>query len=420
MDNPCGTVISRGMKFDTDIAIIGGGLNGPALALALAQTGVQVTIIDALDVKVRKNAGFDGRSYALALTSTRLLQGIAVWDAVAPHAQPMLEIKVTDGRAGDGPSPMFMHFDHAEIEEGPMGFMVEDRHLRPALLDAVQSTPGITQMHGQTVVNQQVDAAGITLTLASGKTLRARLAVGADGRGTGTGMRAGIKRIGWEYGQTALVCAIEHEMPHHGVAHQFFMPPGPLAILPLTKNRSSIVWSETAQNAAAIHALSDEAYIDVLRPRFGSFLGELSLAGRRYTYPLSLSLAHNMVASRVALVGDAAHGVHPIAGQGLNAGLRDVAALAEIIADTLRRGEDIGSDAALARYQEWRRFDNTSLALATDSFNRLFSNDNPLVRMARDIGMAAVNALPGLRRGFIREAAGLTGDLPRIMQGKSL
>jgi 2-octaprenyl-6-methoxyphenol hydroxylase len=408
------------MEFDTDIAIIGGGLNGPTLALALAQTGLRVTVIDALDVKVRKNAAFDGRSYALALTSTRLLQGIGVWDVVAPNAQPMLEIKVTDGRAGDGPSSMFMHFDHAEIEEGPMGFLVEDRHLRHALLDAVHATPDITQMNSQTVVAQEVDAAGITLTLASGETLRARMAVGADGRGTGTGARAGIKRIGWEYGQTALVCAIEHEKPHHGVAHQFFMPPGPLAILPLTGNRSSIVWSETAQNSAAINALPDDAYIDVLRPRFGSFLGEISMVGQRYTYPLSLSLAHEMVAPRVALVGDAAHGVHPIAGQGLNAGLRDVAALAEVIADTQRRGEDIGSDAALARYQEWRRFDNTSLALATDSFNRLFSNDNPLVRMARDIGMAAVNALPGLRRGFMREAAGLTGELPRLMQSKQL
>ena len=420
MDNTCVAVISRGMEFDTDIAIIGGGLNGPALALALAQTGLRVTIIDALTIKTRKNAAFDGRSYALALTSTRLLQGIDVWENIQDSAQPMLEIKVTDGRAGDGPSPMFMHFDHAEIEEGPMGYMIEDRHLRRTLLTAVEATPEITQMSGQTVIAQHVDASGITLTLASGKKLRARLVVGADGRATGTGERAGIKRIGWEYGQTALVCAIEHTLPHHGIAHQFFMPPGPLAILPLTGNRSSIVWSETAQNAVAINALSDEAYLDVLRPRFGSFLGNLSLVGQRYTYPLSLSLAHHMIAPRVALVGDAAHGVHPIAGQGLNAGLRDVAALAEVIANTSRRGEDIGSDAALARYQEWRRFDNTTLALATDSFNRLFSNDNPLIRIARDIGMAAVNALPGLRRGFIREAAGLTGDLPRLMQGKPL
>tara|TARA_R110002049_G_scaffold44333_5_gene130008 strand:+ start:60863 stop:62089 length:1227 start_codon:yes stop_codon:yes gene_type:complete len=408
------------MDFDSDIAIIGGGLNGPTLALALAKVGLRVTLIDTLEVKTRKNAAFDGRSYALALTSVRLLDGLGLWDAVVDHAQPMLEIKVTDGRAGEGPSPMFMHFDHAEIEEGPMGHMVEDRHLRRALLDAVKATPEVTSLNGQTVTAQQVDATGVTLTLASGQTLRTRLAIGADGRATGTGQRAGIKRIGWDYGQTALVCALEHELPHHGIAHQFFMPPGPLAILPLTGNRSSIVWSETTANAASIHALPDAEYINVLRPRFGSFLGDISLTGARFTYPLGLSLAHTMIAPRVALVGDAAHGVHPIAGQGLNAGLRDVAALAEVIADATRRGEDPGSDAALARYQEWRRFDNTALALATDSFNRLFSNDNPVIRLARDIGMAAVNALPGLRRNFIREAAGLTGELPRLMRGEPL
>jgi len=202
------------MEFDTDIAIIGGGLNGPALALALAQTGQRVTLIDALGTEVRKDAAFDGRSYAIALTSGRLLQGIGVWDVVADHAQPMLEIKVTDGRTGDGPSPMFMHFDHAEIEEGPMGHMVQDRHLRHALLAAVKTTPEITQLNKQTVVSQEADTSGITLTLADGKSVRARLAVGADGRGTGTGARAGIKRVAWGYSQTALVCAIHHEKPH--------------------------------------------------------------------------------------------------------------------------------------------------------------------------------------------------------------
>lgn len=408
------------MTFDTDIAIVGGGLNGTALALALAQAGQRVCLIDALAAAPRKLAGFDGRSYAMALASTRLLEGIGVWDAVADDAQPMLEIKVSDGRAGEGPAPFFMHFDHAEIEEGPMGFMVEDRHLRRALLAAVDAEPLITQRNETRVTAQEVQATGVSLTLEDGDTLAARLVVGADGRGTGTGQRAGIKRIAWSYDQTALVCAIHHEQPHHGVAHQFFMPPGPLAILPLTENRSSIVWSETAQTAAQIQGLSDAAYLDVLRPRFGSFLGEISLAGARYTYPLGLSLAHEMVAPRVALVGDAAHGVHPIAGQGLNAGLRDIAALAEVIADAVRRGEDPGSDAVLAQYQTWRRFDNATLALATDSFNRLFSNDNALVRVARDIGMAAVNALPGLRRGFMREAAGLTGELPRLMRGQRI
>ena len=408
------------MDFDTDIAIVGGGLNGPTLALALAQIGLRVTLIDRLPAATREDAAFDGRSYALALTSTRMLGALGIWEGVKPHAQPMLEIKVTDGRAGEGPSPFFMHFDHAEIEEGPMGHMVEDRYLRRALAEAVSADARITRLDGETVVAQDAAPSGITLTFADGKSLRARLVVGADGRASGTAMRAGIKRIGWGYAQTALVCAIAHEKPHHGIAHQFFMPPGPLAILPLTDNRSSIVWSETAANAAPINALPDDGYLDVLRPRFGDFLGEISLAGARYTYPLSLSLAHAMMATRVALLGDAAHGVHPIAGQGLNAGMRDVAALAEVIADAHRRGQDIGSATVLEQYQLWRRFDNTALALATDSFNRLFSNDNPLLRLARDVGMAAINALPDARRGFMREAAGLTGTLPRLMQGKAL
>ena len=408
------------MKNDSNILIVGGGLSGPILALALAQAGLKVTVIDTLEQKVRKNAAFDGRSYAVALTSQRLLSGTGVWDVVADHSQPILEIKVTDGRAGEGPSPFFMHFDHAEIEEGPMGYMVQDRFLRRALLDAMNRTNGVTHISGQTVTNQVVTSSGANVTLSSGKVVHGALIVGADGRSSGTASRAGIKRSGWGYDQTALVCAIAHEKPHHGIAHQFFMPPGPLAILPLPGNISSIVWSETAKNAAAFSALSDNEYVTMLRPRFGDFLGEINLAGKRFTYPLSLSLALNLVADRVALIGDAAHGVHPIAGQGLNAGMRDIAALAEVIIDANRRGEDIGSPNVLGRYEQWRRFDNTTLAIATDTFNRLFSNDNAGLRGLRDIGMGIVNAIPGLRRSFIREAAGLTGTLPRLMQGKPL
>lgn len=420
MDNPVMPLILLPMKTDCDILIVGGGLNGPAMALALAHSGFSVTVVDALGEKIRKNAAFDGRAYALALTSQRLLDAIGIWGSVADTAQPMFEIKVSDGRAGEGPSPFWMHFDHSEIEEGPMGFMVEDRHLRHALLEAMDREPNISQIEKARVVSQALSATGVTVNLDDGMQFSTRLLIGADGRQSGTAQRAGIKRTGWDYGQTALVCAIEHEKPHNGVAHQFFMPPGPLAILPLTGNRSSIVWSENTNMAAEIHGLDDAGYIEVLKPRFGDFLGEIKLAGKRWTYPLNLTIANSFVAERVALIGDAAHGVHPIAGQGLNAGLKDVAALAEVLTLAARRGEDFASTQVLERYQEWRRFDTTTLAIATDTFNKLFSNDNPYLRAGRDIGMGIVNAIPGLRRSFIREAAGLTGDMPRLMTGRPL
>ena len=414
MDNPVLLPILQGMN--SDLIIVGGGLNGPALALAAASAGFSVTIIDALPAAVRSLRKFDGRSYALALTSKRLLQGIGVWGAVAEHAQPMLEIKITDGRAGEGGAPWMMHFNHAEIEEGPMGFLVEDRHLRTAFLTAMDGSDLITQIDGARVVAQDIMPDGVTATLDSGDIVSGRLLIGSDGRGSGTAKRAGIKRIGWGYDQTAVVCAVAHDKPHGGIAHQFFMPNGPLAILPLTGNRSSIVWSETTRRAAQLMTLDDDQFLDALRPAFGSFLGQISLEGARFSYPLGLTLAQSFIANRVALIGDAAHGVHPIAGQGLNAGLRDVAALAQVLSEARERGEDIGGAQPLARYQTWRRFDTTTLALATDTFNRLFSNDNSLFRAARDLGMAVINATPTLRRGFIREAAGLTGDLPKLMQ----
>ncbi|MDC1396792.1 UbiH/UbiF/VisC/COQ6 family ubiquinone biosynthesis hydroxylase [Octadecabacter sp.] len=412
MDNPASGRILRIMNTDTDIAIVGGGLNGPTLAIALEQRGLNVTVIDALPAPKRGMRDFDGRSYALAHASMRLLRGIDLWDAIKDHTQPMLEIKVTDGRAGTGPSPWMMHFDHTEIEEGPMGYMCQDCHLRQALLAKMDGAARITQMSGETVVAQSSGQ----LTLASGKTVTAKLIVGADGRASGTAERAGIKRTGWGYGQTAIVCAVEHELPHGGIAHQFFMPTGPLAILPLPDNCCSIVWSETETRATKIIAMDDTDFLDALRPAFGSFLGELTLVGKRFSYPLGLTIANRFIADRVVLIGDAAHGVHPIAGQGLNAGLRDVAALVDVLSDAKARGEDIASAAVLARYEQWRRFDTATLAAATDTFNKLFSNDNPLLRAVRDMGMGVINATPRLRRTFIREAAGLTGDLPSLMR----
>ncbi|WP_149143080.1 FAD-dependent monooxygenase [Gemmobacter caeruleus] len=408
------------MSEDCDILIAGGGLNGPALALALAQGGLKVIVVDSRPAPARAEAGFDGRAYALALASRRLLAVTGVWPRIE-SPQPILKIKASDGVAGRGPSPLWLGFDSAELEEGPMGFMVEDRHLYAAFLAALRDMPGITLLSGETVTAQEVDPQGVTVTLASGRQIAARLLVGCDGRQSGVASRAGIRRSGWGYGQTALVTAIRHEKHHEGTAHQFFMPSGPLAILPLAGgHHSSIVWSESDATAQAIHALDDDGYLAALRPRFGDFLGEIALAGARFTYPLNLTLANSFVAPRVALVGDAAHGVHPIAGQGLNLGLRDVAALAQVVIEAHRRGEDFGSLTTLEQYQRWRRFDSTVLALGMDSVNRLFSNDNPLLRAGRDLGLGLVNAMPGLRRGFMRQAAGLTGDLPRLLAGRPI
>jgi 2-octaprenyl-6-methoxyphenol hydroxylase len=409
-----------GMSFDTDIVIVGGGLNGTALALAFAQVGFDSTVVDALPVDTRKDVAFDGRGYALALTSQRMLNVLGVWDGIRGESEPILDIKVSDGRPGEGASPYFLHFDHHEIEEGPMGHMIEDRFLRRALLDRVADTDRVTHLSGVKVTAHSVETGGVTVTLDDGRELRGRMLVGCDGRQSQVAQRSGIRRTGWQYSQSSLVCAVEHELPHNGCAHQLFMPSGPLAILPLPGNRSSIVWTESSARADAIHDLSDAEYLACLRPCFGEFLGDVQLAGGRFKYPLGLSLAQSFVSDRVALVGDAAHGIHPLAGQGLNLGLRDVAALAEVLADAARRGQDIGSSNALQPYEQWRRFDTAALAVATDGINRVFSNDNPLLRAARDLALGAVNAAPAARRSMIRQAAGLTGDLPKLMQGRMI
>ncbi len=406
------------MKTDTDIIIVGGGLNGCAAALALAQIGQDVILIDAQPKEILADPKFDGRGYALALTSKNMLSVLGVWADVANDSCPMLDIKVSDGHAGIGASPYFVHFDHTEIEEGPMGYMLEDRFLRRALLRAITETPAIKHLDRTTVLDQQIDAAQASVVLADGKTLSAKLLIGCDGRKSQVATRAGIKRSGWDYNQTSLVCAIAHELPHKNTAHQFFMPSGPLAILPLNDNTSSIVWTETTERAAEITVMNDVDYMACLHPCFGDFLGKISLKGGRYSYPLNLTLADRFVDHRLALVGDAAHGVHPLAGQGLNLGLRDIAALAEVLANAARRGEDIGTANVLKRFQQWRRFDTTTSVTSTDTINRLFSNDNPLLRTVRDLGLGLVNATPDLRRGLMRQAAGLTGELPKMLQGR--
>lgn len=420
MDNRSIWAQISAMKMDADILIVGGGLNGPALALALASGGLSSIIFDAVPLAARRKPAFDGRAYALSLTSVRMLQVLGIWNAVQAEAQPMLDIKVSDGNPGKGAAPWFVHFDHHEISEGPMGHMLEDRYLRRALLDMIKAEPLITQIAPASVVAQDISASHAEVTLADGRQLRGRVLVGCDGRRSGVAMRAGISRSGHDYHQSGLVCAVSHEKPHNGVAYQQFMPSGPLAILPLTNNRSAIVWTESTERAAIIAALSDDNFMEMLKPRFGDFLGEIKLEGKRFSYPLNLTVANEFAQARLALVGDAAHGIHYLAGQGLNLGLRDVAVLAEVLLDAARRGEDIGNALVLARFTQWRGVDTTALTVSTDLINKLFSNDNPLLRAVRVAGLGAVNAAPALRRDFIREAAGLTGDLPRLLRGQPI
>jgi 2-octaprenyl-6-methoxyphenol hydroxylase len=405
----------------TDIIVAGGGLTGPALALALAGAGLRVAVIDRVAAVRRAEPEFDGRAYAVALGSARLLGALGVWRAVGARAQPILDIAVDDGLPGavPGGAPL-LHFDPRETDEGRVGWIVEDRWLRGALLDAMDAAPGVTQIAPADVAGAEYGTAAATVRLADGRTFSAPLVVACDGRRSALAAAAGIRRLRWGYDQTGLVNAVEHELPHHGVAHQSFFPGGPFAVLPLPGDRSSLVWSERTDEADRLKALDDAAFTAEFAVRIGGRLGEIRLVGRRWAYPLDLTLAERYVAPRLALAGDAAHGIHPIAGQGLNIGLRDVGALAEVLVEAARIGEDIGSTIVLERYQRWRRFDATSLALGMDALNRLFSNRDPALKLVRDAGLAAVNRTGALRRAFMREAAGVAGDVPRLLRGRAL
>lgn len=408
------------MKTQTDILIVGGGLVGPALALAAASAGLRALVLDAAPAATFADPAFDGRAYAVAAASRRMFQALGLWTAVEGDAQPIHQIKVSDGVAGMGAAPLFAHFDENELGEGPMGHIVEDRHLRAALLAAVAESPLVTVENGARVIGQAEVPGGVEVTLEDGSTRTARLLVGADGRGSHVAKRAGITRTEWAYRQTSLVAALEVEHPHEGIAHQMFFPEGPLAILPLTGNRVSIVWTEESARAEAVQAMNDDGYLEALRPRFGDFLGQIRLAGKRYSYPLGLSLATRITAPRLALVGDAAHGIHPLAGQGLNLGLRDVATLAEVLTEAHRRGEDIGAPDVLERYRRWRQSDIAALATATDAINRVFSNANPVLRLGRTLALGAIEHAPALRRRLMREAMGTAGDLPVLLKGRPL
>ena len=402
-------------SMDADVLIVGGGMVGTTLAIALASAGVSVAIIDRDTPEQIAAPARDGRASAIASGSQAVLDVLGVWPRVARAAQPILEVRVSDTD-----SLLFLHYDHRDLGDKPLGAIVENHVIRHALNARLAELLYARVIGGRTVASLARDAHRAVAVLDDGARIAARLAIAADGRNSPLRREAGIDIVEWTYPQTGIVCTVRHERDHRGIAHERFLPAGPFAILPLSGKRASLVWTERADIARTILALDDAAFAAELALRFGDFLGALDVEGKRYAHPLSLLHAQSYIAPRLALAGDAAHAIHPIAGQGLNLGLRDVAALAEVIVDALRLGLDPGSTAVLAGYERWRRFDNTVMMAVTDSLNRLFSNRSTPLRLARDTGLAAVNQMPGLKRLFMRHAMGLVGDLPRLVRGQAL
>ena len=415
------------MSQDADVIIAGAGIAGATLALSLARAGLTPVLIDPVVFDDQLAPAFDGRASAIAYAAFRQWRALGLAEALEPHAQRIEQILVTDsttpGAAAGGPPPFFLRFDSGEIadrsEGEPLGYLLENRRIRAALAGAVKGA-GIEVLAPARVAKASFGPRAAEVTLADGRVLSAPLAVGAEGRGSVIRTEAGIGAVGWDYPQTGVVATVRMSRPHEGVAHEFFLPGGPFAILPLTDNRASLVWTESTARGAALKTARPEIFQAHLERRFGDFLGGLTVEGPIFTYPLSLQLAERFTAPRVALLGDAAHGVHPIAGQGLNLGLKGAAAMAEVLVDALRLGEDIGSEVVLERYAAWRRFDTVTLSAGMDAFVRLFSNDNPLLRLVRGAGMAAVNRVAPARRFFMHEAGGAVGDLPRLLKGEAL
>jgi 2-octaprenyl-6-methoxyphenol hydroxylase len=400
-----------------DVVIAGGGFAGLALALALRQGLGDAFRVVVVDPAFAPGAKPDLRASAIAAAARRMFETLGVWDAVAGEAQPILDMVVTDSKLKDAMRPVFLTFA-GEVEPGqPFAHMIENAPLNATLARKAREQ-GI-ELRATAITGFDEQGGRISVSLGD-DAISASLLVAADGARSRVREQAGIASHGWNYGQSAIVTTVAHERPHNGRAEEHFLPAGPFAILPLKGNRSSLVWTETDAEAARMIALPDEEFHSELERRFGLHLGEIEVAGGRRAYPLGLFIARSFVADRIALVGDAAHVIHPIAGQGLNMGLRDIAALAEAIVDAARLGLDIGGADVLERYQRWRRFDTMAMGVATDGLNRLFSNESDVLRLMRDVGLGLVDRMPALKSFFIREAAGVTGEVPKLLRGEAL
>src|SRR6516162_2252110 len=428
-----------------DVLIAGGGFAGLTIAIALRQALGDPFAVAVADPSLSARSlsatslsatglgathGDDERASAIVASVRRLFETIGVWQHVADDAQPILDMVVTDSRLGDAVRPTFLTFA-GEVEPGePFAHMIDNRRLIAALTEKAREigvdlrSAAVTEFTrgrgGDAKLDPSTEAIDIDARLSDGTQLRSSLLVAADGAKSSIRGQAAIATHGWSYGQSAIVVNVAHERDHQGRAEEHFLPAGPFAILPLKANRASIVWTETMAEAERIMALPDEAFHAELERRFKLHLGDIKVIGRRRVHPLGFFVARSFIAERIALVGDAAHLIHPIAGQGLNMGLKDVAALAEVIVDAARLGLDPGSPNVLERYQRWRRFDTMAMGVATDGLNRLFSNRSDVLRLVRDVGLGLVDRLPGLKRLFIREAAGLVGEVPKLLRGEAL
>src|SRR5262245_46780074 len=408
-------------KRQVDVLIAGAGFAGLSLAIALRQAlGPSFKVVVADPALAR--GGSDPRASAIVAAARRLFETIGVWERIAGDAQPILDMAVTDSRLDDAMRPTFLTFDGEVATGEPFAHMIENGPLLAAML-AKARADGV-ELTNSPVADSAAAGDCIDIALQDGTSLGARLLVAADGARSSIRERAAIATHGWDYGQSSIVTTVRHEREHNGRAEEHFLPAGPFAILPLkrdaTGHRSSIVWTEAAGEAARIVALDDTGFHAELEKRFGLHLGEIAAVGPRRAFPLGLHVARAFVAERIALVGDAAHVIHPIAGQGLNMGLKDVAALAETIVDAERLGLDPGSPVTLDRYQRWRRFDTKAMGVATDGLNRLCSNRSDALRVVRDVGLGPVDRLPALKQLFIREAVGLVGEVPKLLKGEAL
>ncbi len=403
-----------------DVVVAGAGYVGLATALSIAKGApdLKIMVADAAPDNVWKN---DGRASAIAAAASRMLAELGCWDSIAPDAQPINEMIITDSRTSDPVRPVFLTFDSSVEDNEPFANMVPNVEMVRALRSGCKEA-GVTILQNAPITAYEEGDGSASLIVSYGKnqSIKASLLIACDGVKSQLREKAGIKTVHWDYGQSGIVATIAHERSHEGRAEEHFLPGGPFAILPLTKNRSSIVWTEPTEKAASLLA-ADEFTFDIeLEQRFGLKLGEIKVETPPRAYPLGLTLARDFIRPRFALAGDAAHGIHPIAGQGLNLGFKDAAALAETIVEAHRLGLDIGTIDVLERYQIWRRFDTVQMGITTDILNRLFSNDIGPLRTLRSMGLSMVDRMPALKNFFIGQASGTTGDTPRLLRGESI